>query len=60
VTFDLHPLEHEVRLTVTHDETYPEMLSAISTGWPAVLSNLKTMLETGSAMPMARERRPLK
>jgi hypothetical protein len=36
------------------------MLSAISTGWPAVLSNLKTMLETGSAMSMARERRPLK
>ena len=58
--FELHALEHEVRLTVTHDETYPEMLSAISTGWPAVLSNLKTMLETGSAMPMARERRPLK
>ncbi|HWV97237.1 MAG TPA: SRPBCC family protein [Xanthobacteraceae bacterium] len=60
VTFDLHPLEHEVRLTVTHDETYPEMLSAISMGWPAVLSNLKTMLETGRAMPMARDRRPVK
>jgi hypothetical protein len=45
---------------VTHDETYPEMLSSISTGWPAVLSSLKTMLETGSAMPMARESRSLK
>lgn len=60
VTFDIVRLPHEVRLTVTHDETYPEMLSAISTGWPAVLSNLKTMLETGSAMPMALERRPIK
>lgn len=60
VTFDIERLPHEVRLTVTHNETYPEMLSAISTGWPAVLSNLKTMLETGRAMPMALERRPLK
>lgn len=60
VTFDIQALPHEVRLTVTHDETYPEMLSAISAGWPAVLSNLKTMLETGRAMPMARDRRPVR
>ncbi|MCF2522143.1 SRPBCC family protein [Bradyrhizobium sp. G127] len=60
VTFDIEALNHEVRLTVTHDETYPEMLKAISGGWPAVLSSLKTMLETGKALPMALDRQPIK
>jgi uncharacterized protein YndB with AHSA1/START domain len=42
-----------VRLTVTHDdlERDPQMLEGISGGWPAVLSNLKTLLETGRALP---------
>jgi len=29
------------------------MLSLISNGWPAVLSGLKTLLETGDVMPSA-------
>ncbi|SDP38236.1 Uncharacterized conserved protein YndB, AHSA1/START domain [Rhodoferax sp. OV413] len=42
-----------VRLTVTHDElaSDPDMLAGISGGWPKVLSNLKTFLETGHALP---------
>ena len=42
-----------VRLTVTHDglENDPKMLEGISGGWPKVLSNLKTLLETGHAFP---------
>jgi uncharacterized protein YndB with AHSA1/START domain len=42
-----------VRLTVTHEELEPDspMLHDISTGWPAVLSSLKTLLETGQALP---------
>jgi hypothetical protein len=32
------------------------MLRGITTGWPAVLSSLKTMLETGAAMPMTMRR----
>ncbi len=41
------------RLTVTHDGFGPgsQVLPAISEGWPAVLSSLKTLLETGSALP---------
>lgn len=42
-----------VRLTVTHDdlEKDPQMLQGISGGWPKVLSNLKTLLETGKTLP---------
>ena len=29
----------------------PQMLAGISGGWPKVLSNLKTLLETGRALP---------
>ena len=42
-----------VKLTVTHDGFSPgsRVLPAISEGWPAVLSSLKTLLETGTALP---------
>ena len=42
-----------VRLTVSHVdlEKDPQMLAGISGGWPAVLSNLKTFLETGKVLP---------
>ena len=38
-----------VRLTVTHDqlEQDPAMAASVSGGWPKVLSNLKSLLETG-------------
>ena len=41
-----------VRLTVTH-ENLPnvEMLNGITRGWPAVLANLKSLLETGDVLP---------
>ncbi len=44
-----------VRLTVVHDGFAPgsQVLRAISEGWPAVLSSLKTLLETGSALRTA-------
>lgn len=54
VAFDIEPVgDRLVRLTVTHDELErdPEMLTGISGGWPKVLSNLKTFLETGRALP---------
>lgn len=54
VTFLIEPHVGLVRLTVTH-ENLPdqEMLDGISQGWPAVLANLKTLLETGSALDPA-------
>jgi uncharacterized protein YndB with AHSA1/START domain len=41
-----------VQLTVVHDGFEPgsDVLQAISDGWPAVLSSLKTLLETGTAL----------
>ncbi|MGY4829722.1 hypothetical protein ACVNIS_14200 [Sphaerotilaceae bacterium SBD11-9] len=40
-----------VRVTVTHTDLDAKMLTGISGGWPKVLSNLKTLLETGRALP---------
>ena len=42
-----------VKLTVAHDGFEPgsDVLQGISNGWPAVLASLKTLLETGSALP---------
>jgi len=52
VTFLVEPHQDIVRLTVTH-ENLPnqEMLKGISSGWPAVLGNLKSLLETGAVLP---------
>ena len=54
VSFDIEPHgDGMIRLTVTHDELErdPKMLAGISGGWPMVLSNLKTLLETGRVLP---------
>ena len=54
VAFDIEPYgDGLIRLTVTHDglEGDTQMLTGISGGWPKVLSNLKTFLETGHALP---------
>ena len=54
VSFDIEPMgDTVVRLTVTHEDLDPQMLTGISGGWPRVLSNLKTLLETGHALPRA-------
>lgn len=54
VTFLVEPHDGIVRLTVTH-ENLPNtaMLDGISRGWPAVLANLKSLLETGDVLPTA-------
>jgi len=53
VTYEIEPVASTVRLTVTHDqlEADPDMARAVSGGWPMVLSNLKSYLETGRPMP---------
>ncbi|MET9732021.1 metalloregulator ArsR/SmtB family transcription factor [Streptomyces sp. NPDC006458] len=54
VTFDIRPHGGIVRLTVTHEDLNDEgELSDASAGWPAVLANLKSLLETGQVMPQA-------
>jgi len=49
-TMELEPSAGSVKLTVTHSvERDPsKLLQALSGGWPKVLSNLKSLLETGT------------
>lgn len=52
VTFDIHAHDDIVRLTVTHENLVGEAQRAdVAAGWAAVLSNLKSLLETGSTLP---------
>lgn len=52
VTFEIEAQgERLVRLTIIHEDLDPEMGRAVSNGWPKVLSNLKTLLETGHVLP---------
>jgi DNA-binding transcriptional ArsR family regulator/uncharacterized protein YndB with AHSA1/START domain len=48
VTFEIEPLDELCKLTVVHDGFEPgsTVLDLISGGWPRVLSDLKTLLET--------------
>jgi uncharacterized protein YndB with AHSA1/START domain len=48
-TFDIEPVGQATKLTVTHeiDKTGSKFIEAVSGGWPKVLSNLKSLLETG-------------
>lgn len=52
VSFELEELGDQVKLTVTHDGFDPDsiILTSNSQGWPALLSSLKTLLETGKAL----------
>lgn len=52
VTFAIEPYRDIVRVTVTHvNLADPKALDAVSTGWPAVMANLKSLLETGRVLP---------
>ncbi|OXM67667.1 ArsR/SmtB family transcription factor [Amycolatopsis vastitatis] len=53
VTFTLEPHGEMVKLTVVHDGFDPgsTVLAMCSQGWPALLSSLKTLLETGVPLP---------
>jgi uncharacterized protein YndB with AHSA1/START domain len=51
-TMELEPSGTAVKLSITHTmEREPsKLIEAVSGGWPKVLSNLKSLLETGSAV----------
>jgi len=48
-TIDLEPTDSAVKLTITHmmDRAESKFIEAVSGGWPRILSNLKSLLETG-------------
>jgi len=60
VTFALEPLGELVKLTVVHDGFEPGSVVAtlVGKGWPRILSNLKTLLETGETLPANPEPTP--
>jgi uncharacterized protein YndB with AHSA1/START domain len=59
VTYELSEQYGATKLTVIHD-SFPSdstVLPAISGGWPAILSSMKTYVESGAAMRMTEESR---
>jgi uncharacterized protein YndB with AHSA1/START domain len=48
-TLELEPAGDAVKLTITHLMERPDskFIEAVSGGWPKILSNLKSLLETG-------------
>ncbi len=56
VTYDIEQAGESVRLTMTesHDWDIPKaILSGGEAGWPAILSSLKSLLETGKPLKIA-------
>jgi uncharacterized protein YndB with AHSA1/START domain len=53
VSYEIEPAGDVVRLTMTESHDRPlddDILSGGRTGWPAILSSLKSLLETGEAL----------
>lgn len=53
LTYDLEPMGATVKLTVTHtmDKPQSKLVDKVSNGWPHILASLKSLLETGAALP---------
>ncbi len=50
--FDLVPEGDSVKLTITHTSELEQsrVIQHISNGWPKIISNLKSLLETGTVL----------
>jgi uncharacterized protein YndB with AHSA1/START domain len=57
-TMDLEPRDRAVKLTITHEMEKPgtKFIEAVSGGWPLILSNLKSLLETGEVAMQEKSR----
>jgi uncharacterized protein YndB with AHSA1/START domain len=51
-TLELEPMGAAVKLTITHEIDRPDskLITAVSGGWPRILCNLKSLLETGEPL----------
>ena len=49
-TMELEPFGTAIKLTITHtsERDSSKLIAAVSGGWPKVISNLKSLLESGS------------
>jgi uncharacterized protein YndB with AHSA1/START domain len=56
LTYELEPQGEAVKLTVTHESEAvgSKLIEAVSTGWPHLLSSLKSLLETGEPFEATR------
>jgi uncharacterized protein YndB with AHSA1/START domain len=55
-TMEIEPVGDAVKLTVTHsiERADSKLVVAVSGGWPQILSNLKSLLETGAVVIPAK------
>lgn len=58
VTFTLTPMDATVKITLKHEDLVAADFSdddhtfaGLNNGWPAIISNLKSLLETGRTLP---------
>jgi len=51
-TMELEPMDEVVKLTVSHtmERENAKFIGAVGGGWPRILSNLKSLLETGQVI----------
>jgi uncharacterized protein YndB with AHSA1/START domain len=53
MSYEIEPKGEMVKLTVTHtmERENSKLIKAVAGGWPQILSSLKSLLETGEALP---------
>jgi uncharacterized protein YndB with AHSA1/START domain len=51
-TMEIEPMGEAVKLTIVHsiERESSKFIAAVTEGWPQILSNLKSLLETGSVV----------
>ena len=56
-SFEIEQAGEAVKLTVIHEMQIEgsKLIDAVSGGWPSILSNLKSLLETGKALQLPRK-----
>jgi uncharacterized protein YndB with AHSA1/START domain len=56
MTYELEQQGDTVKLTLVHEIDKPDskLIAGVSNGWPAILSSLKSLLETGEPLEVTR------
>jgi uncharacterized protein YndB with AHSA1/START domain len=56
MTYELEQQGESVKLTVIHEIDMPgsKLIEGVSSGWPTILSSLKSLLETGESLEATR------
>lgn len=56
MSWEVEPQGEEVKLTVIHEMDRPDskFIEGVSSGWPSLLSSLKSLLETGESLESTR------